>query len=447
VTFDFWPDCGHHLLQADERGWLLPTRRLPGRLDGTARTGPGARILPRRSRPARSPAARPHAPGARTQLAALLDADARENYTHFISAARRAAAGRHAAGLAAAALAPGPHPGAAAVHRPHRAGRGARLLDGENAFEARAGEMLFRRSASARTKADLLAGDQETLDLQRETLGFGDLGRLLAQAALPVRAQQMQVLQPTRQQPTGPKPRRPGGRHVFLLDLTHEVKQELGHGLSFQLTHALGPEGAGQRAGALGSALAGRGGAHHAAAEDRRRAMALAPGPGRRGQPAARRPVPGPGRRARPAARLLSLFRLDFDDAREMRPDVAGKPVYLGLMATTEQVLRIKPQNLLLNLPLAAGRVELTPIKSSGVNFGPGGWRDKRCYTGVRSGESPNPTGAGAAEGAEGPAWWPPRTLRQKDWLVHLTGERPPGKGRPTEGARPADRQAAMGQR
>ena len=36
-----------------------------------------------------------------------------------------------------------------------------------------------------------------------------------------------------------------------------------------------------------------------------------------------------------------------------MQADVAGKPVYLGLMGTAEQVLRIKPQNLLLNLPLA----------------------------------------------------------------------------------------------
>jgi hypothetical protein len=33
---------------------------------------------------------------------------------------------------------------------------------------------------------------------------------------------------------------------------------------------------------------------------------------------------------------------------------VAGKPVYLGLAMTSDQVLRLKPQNLLLNLPLAA---------------------------------------------------------------------------------------------
>jgi hypothetical protein len=36
-----------------------------------------------------------------------------------------------------------------------------------------------------------------------------------------------------------------------------------------------------------------------------------------------------------------------------MRADVAGKPVYLGLMSNASQMLRMKPQNLLLNLPLA----------------------------------------------------------------------------------------------
>ena len=52
--------------------------------------------------------------------------------------------------------------------------------------------------------------------------------------------------------------------------------------------------------------------------------------------------------------RLIGLFRLDFADPREMRADVAGKPVYLGLAMNAEQTLKLKPQNLLINLPLAA---------------------------------------------------------------------------------------------
>ena len=52
-------------------------------------------------------------------------------------------------------------------------------------------------------------------------------------------------------------------------------------------------------------------------------------------------------------ARLVSLFKLEFAQNHEMRRDVAGKPVYLGLMSSADGVLRMKPQNLLLNLPLA----------------------------------------------------------------------------------------------
>lgn len=52
-------------------------------------------------------------------------------------------------------------------------------------------------------------------------------------------------------------------------------------------------------------------------------------------------------------ARLLSLFTLEFDDPTVMRPEIAGRPVYLGMAMTKEGALRIKPQNLLVNLPLA----------------------------------------------------------------------------------------------
>jgi hypothetical protein len=52
--------------------------------------------------------------------------------------------------------------------------------------------------------------------------------------------------------------------------------------------------------------------------------------------------------------RLVSLFRLDFDNPADMRADVAGYPVYLGMATSADGVLKLKPQNLLLNLPLAA---------------------------------------------------------------------------------------------
>ena len=52
-------------------------------------------------------------------------------------------------------------------------------------------------------------------------------------------------------------------------------------------------------------------------------------------------------------ARILSLFRLRFTDPGQMLARLAGKPVYLAAAMTADGRLRLKPQNLLVNLPLA----------------------------------------------------------------------------------------------
>ncbi|MGH6944226.1 MAG: DUF6352 family protein [Geminicoccaceae bacterium] len=53
-------------------------------------------------------------------------------------------------------------------------------------------------------------------------------------------------------------------------------------------------------------------------------------------------------------ARLLSLFRLEFRNPADMREDVAGRPVYLAMAMNEANRLRLKPQNLLVHLPLKA---------------------------------------------------------------------------------------------
>ena len=50
--------------------------------------------------------------------------------------------------------------------------------------------------------------------------------------------------------------------------------------------------------------------------------------------------------------RILALFRMDFAEPREMRRDIAGRPVYLALATDENDIVKMKPQNLLLNLPL-----------------------------------------------------------------------------------------------
>ncbi|NNG03071.1 MAG: hypothetical protein HKM95_03100 [Inquilinus sp.] len=51
--------------------------------------------------------------------------------------------------------------------------------------------------------------------------------------------------------------------------------------------------------------------------------------------------------------RIVALFRLRFSDPAAMLASVAGRPVYLAAAMTPDGRLRLKPQNLLVNLPLA----------------------------------------------------------------------------------------------
>lgn len=51
--------------------------------------------------------------------------------------------------------------------------------------------------------------------------------------------------------------------------------------------------------------------------------------------------------------RMLALFSLSFSRPSDARAELGARPVYLGLAMSKDNVLRLKPQNLLVNLPLA----------------------------------------------------------------------------------------------
>lgn len=52
-------------------------------------------------------------------------------------------------------------------------------------------------------------------------------------------------------------------------------------------------------------------------------------------------------------ARLLCLFRLEFMNSSDARAELAGKNVYMAIAMNEKKELKLKPQNLLFNLPLA----------------------------------------------------------------------------------------------
>lgn len=53
------------------------------------------------------------------------------------------------------------------------------------------------------------------------------------------------------------------------------------------------------------------------------------------------------------AARIIGLFRMRIPDERLLLERVQGRPIYLALAMNPENRVRMKPQNLLTNLPLA----------------------------------------------------------------------------------------------
>jgi hypothetical protein len=51
---------------------------------------------------------------------------------------------------------------------------------------------------------------------------------------------------------------------------------------------------------------------------------------------------------------VVGLFRMEFLDPGALRAEMAGAPVFLGMAAAPDGTLRVKPQNLLVNLPLVS---------------------------------------------------------------------------------------------
>ena len=348
---DYWPASGYPLLTPTTRSWLVPSDAWLRLFLAWPELALVAESCPAETALHQALVDQPARAVAQADLAALADDDARANYAMFL-AFRDALL--EAGSLEAYYL---------QLMRAGQVGIPPQFVDhivcaivrhvlggAADAFEVRAGEMLFRPQRVSLTDGRMLAADLATVDLLSATGGLGDLGRLLVENRAPMEPVTLVVLGPD----NAARYLGRSDRHDFVLDLTLEVTNDLGHGLSITL-------------GRTHSGL-------KALARVLERWVAHLLGPRVRVTPVQK--VDDPAWRwhvgldvesmallndlyeerpidAERTRRLISLFRLDFEQPGDMRADLAGRPVYLGLAMKADGSLRLKPQNLLLNLPLA----------------------------------------------------------------------------------------------
>lgn len=347
-----WPSVGFDQFERDARGWLVPTAAWWQR--HFAR--PELALVDESCAAERELHTALRADPARgvtdSELAALADADTQQNYRVFLRFRDRVL---QAGSIEAAYvglfrrgevdLAP------LFVDLMAQAMLRSVLEASDDALEWRAAQMLFRPQRCTTIEGRLMAGDRDTLDLLNRDDGAGELGRLLRQAGAAPRAVQLEVLTPD----NGAAYFAQAERHRFLLDLSAEIERDLGHGVALRLANA--------RSGlkALAHVLE-RWVAHLLGVVVRIQPVTRIDDPDWRwhvGLDAVATALLNDlyhGREVDEARRrgIVGLFRLDFASAADMRPALAHAPVYLGAAADRDGLLRLKPQNLLTNLPLAA---------------------------------------------------------------------------------------------
>jgi hypothetical protein len=351
---NFWTACGHQHLTPNERGWLVTSPdywRLWLQRPEMALVPESCKAEKRLQKALLQS---PLMLVASADLKALKDTDARENYAFFL----RFRDDVQSAGSLEAAYMGWMHSGQ--IQLPPLfidlvvQAIVCNVLSGvQDAWVWRAAELLFRRQRITVQDGRVLSGDSDTLDTLQATAGLGEMGRLLMEGGAPLKAVDVTVLHKDNE--ARYLAQREGlGRYAFLLDMTHEIQNELPHGLILKMVNS--------RSGlkALAAVLA-RWVQHFLGVVVQIEPLQKVDDPVWRwhvGLDATATALlndlyQGIELDTKRQQQLISLFKLRFDNPQDMRTDVQGKPVYLGLAISEQGLLKLKPQNLLLNLPLA----------------------------------------------------------------------------------------------
>jgi hypothetical protein len=268
-------------------------------------------------------------------LLRLKDPDARENYEVFASFRDHLLRHRtlEEAYLALILGRGGPVPPLFLEHLAHAILRG--ILDGcADGLRLRAAECLFHAQSVTLKDGAILLADADTVELHARTGGFGSLGQLLVESQASLREVELDVLSEANAASYLTR----SDRFDTVLDVsfTRPGLDALCRVLEAWVRHFLGL--------AVGiqplQSVRDERWRWHVGLDAEATSILNALYAGEK-LPEAR------------ASRLLSLFRLEFKDPEVVRMDARGRPVYMAMAQDARGRLRLKPQNLLVNLPLA----------------------------------------------------------------------------------------------
>jgi hypothetical protein len=209
------------------------------------------------------------------------------------------------------------------------------LGDAADPFEARAAEMLFRaQTVAVLEDGAVMAADEATVELFATTGGFGSLGELLASQKTPMRTVDLDVLtrenadeywqRDERRDLSISLNRGQPGLDALARVLERWVRHFCGVEVRIVPQRRIDDERWAWHVGLDAEASSILNDLYNKVDVDEAR-----------------------------MGRLVALFQLDFANPADMRPAIAGRPVYLAMAVDERRRMRLKPQNLLLNLPLA----------------------------------------------------------------------------------------------
>lgn len=209
------------------------------------------------------------------------------------------------------------------------------MLDGiADPFRARAAELLFRSQRVTLQEGSVMCADEEIVDMHAAGQGYSSLERLIAENDTALRSVELDVL--TEEDAESYWARSDRFDMVLDLTFTRPGLDALCRVLESWVRHFLGLE----VAVAPVRSISDEKWVWHVGLDAVSSAILNAL---YRGEDVGEEML----------ANIVALFRLEFREPQAMMQSILGRPVYLGLAKDEKGVLRMKPQNLLVNLPLA----------------------------------------------------------------------------------------------